>query len=126
VRTILVARDSIPKSLYNPLMRLPSQVRKAIDAILTQPGATETSLRRAVLERSRSNKVQVPELLLELVDKVAERPWTVTDEDFNQLRTAGYSEEHIFEVTMTAALGAGLQRFDAGLRALEENGGPKL
>ena len=55
-----------------------------------------------------------------LVEKIAERPWTVTDEDFARLRAAGYSEGQLYEVTLAAALGAGLRRFDAGLRALQE------
>lgn len=102
-------------------MPLPSYVQKAIHAILNTPGATEISLRRAVLERTRSGGVQVPEALRELVDKIAETPWAINDEDFNLLRRAGYSEDQLYELTMAAALGAGLQRFDAGLRALEPN-----
>jgi len=102
-------------------MPLPSCVQKAIQAILNTPGATDISLRRAVLERTRLGSVQVPDNLLNLVDKIAERAWTINDEDFDRLRQAGYSEDQIYEVTMAAALGAGLQRFDAGLRALESN-----
>jgi alkylhydroperoxidase family enzyme len=104
-------------------MPLPYHLQKAIHAILTTPAATEVSLRRAVLERTRlqEDHSQVPEILRELINKIAERPWTVSDEDFARLRDAGYSEGHIYEVTMAAALGSGLRRFDAGLRALKEN-----
>jgi alkylhydroperoxidase family enzyme len=101
-------------------MPLPAKLQKAIAAILNQPGETELSLRRAVLERARSGEGQVPEALRDYVNKIADRPWTVRDEDFAQLRAAGYSEGQLYEVTLAAALGAGLQRFDAGLRALEE------
>ena len=34
------------------------------------------------------------------------------------LKEAGYSEDEIFEHTVAAALAAGLERLDAGLRAL--------
>lgn len=101
-------------------MPLPSNLEKAIDALLSQPGETESSLRRGVLERNRSDVGQVPEILRELVDKIAHRPWTVTDEDFAKLRSAGFSEAQLYELTLAAALGAGLARFDAGLRAIEE------
>jgi len=79
-------------------------------------------VRRDVLERTRFGAGQPPENLRQLVDKIAEQPWTVSDDDFACLRAAGYSEDDIYEVTLAAALGAGLQRFDAGLRALEEAG----
>lgn len=102
-------------------MPLPSKLQAAVDALLTQPGATRTELRRAVLEYTRSSAAPAPEALREFVDKIAERPWTVSDEDFARLRAAGYSEDELYEVTLAAAIGAGLQRFDAGLRALGEN-----
>ncbi len=103
-------------------MPLPARLQKAIDALLHQPGETEASLRRAVLERTRCAAGQVPDALREFVDKIAERPWTVTDEDFAHLRAAGYSEGQLYELTLAAALGSGLERFDAGLRAIGEAG----
>ena len=101
-------------------MPLPAQLQKALDAILSAPGHTEPSLRRMVLERARSGAGRVPERLREFIDKIAERPWTIHDDDFARLRAAGYSEDQLFELTMACALGAGLQRFDAGLRGLGE------
>jgi alkylhydroperoxidase family enzyme len=101
-------------------MPLPAKLQKAIAAILSQHGETALSLRRAVLERTRSGEGQVPEALRDYVKQIADRPWTVSDEDFARLRAAGYSEGQLYEVTLAAALGAGLQRFDAGLRALDE------
>jgi hypothetical protein len=102
------------------LMPLPDHLQKAIDALFNQPGENEAALRRAVLERNRFGAGQVPDALQELVDKVADHPWTVNDEDFAQLRAAGYSEGQLYEITLAAALGSGLERFDAGLRAIEE------
>jgi alkylhydroperoxidase family enzyme len=101
-------------------MPLPEPLQKAVDALLSQPGATDPSLRHALLARTRSGGGQVPEALREFIVKIAEQPWTVNDEDFAQLRAAGYSDGQLYEVTLAAALGAGLQRFDAGLRALDE------
>jgi alkylhydroperoxidase family enzyme len=102
-------------------MPLPGELQKAIDAVLGERGETDPSLRRAVLDRARSGKGQVPEALREFVEKVCDRPWTVRDEDFTRLRAAGYSEDQLYELTLACALGAGLERFDAGLRALEES-----
>lgn len=102
-------------------MPLPDYLQKALDAILTQPGETDAVLRRAILEQPGAGAEHIPEVLRPLLKKIAERAWTVSDEDFAQLLVAGYSEGQLFEVTLAAALGAGVQRFKAGLRALGEN-----
>ena len=52
------------------------------------------------------------------VNKVVERAYTVTDEDITGLREAGYTEDQIFEATVSAALGAGLVRLNSGIGAL--------
>lgn len=101
-------------------MRLPLSLQKAIDGLMSQPGETESSVRREVLERNRSGCGPVPDDLRPLVEKIAHCPWTVDDEDFARLQAAGYSEGQLYEVTLAAALGAGLRRFDAGLRAIDE------
>jgi alkylhydroperoxidase family enzyme len=62
---------------------------------------------------------EVPERLKALVEKIADRPWSVSDEDIARLREAGYSEDSIYELVLAAAAGAGIRRFDAGLRAIE-------
>jgi len=50
--------------------------------------------------------------------KVRERAYPSTDREVEALLRAGHSEDATFEVTVAAALGAGLERFEAGLRAL--------
>jgi alkylhydroperoxidase family enzyme len=60
----------------------------------------------------------VPEELTRYVDKVAKHAYKVTDADVEALHLAGYSEDAIFEITLSAALGAGLARLERGLEAL--------
>jgi hypothetical protein len=50
---------------------------------------------------------------------VRERAYTITDADIEELKTAGVGEDEIFEQTVAAAIGEGLRRLEAGLRALE-------
>ena len=50
--------------------------------------------------------------------KVRERAFTITDADVQELKDAGYSEDEIFEHTVSAAVAAGLARLEAGLGAL--------
>lgn len=50
--------------------------------------------------------------------KVRDASHQVTDADIDLLKAAGHSEDEIFEITVTAAVGAALRCLDAGLAAL--------
>jgi len=100
-------------------MSQPWRIEKAIASLLGAPGETDTSLRQAVFDRVRMGTGEVPENLTALVEKIADRPWRVSDDDITRLREAGYSEDHIYELVLAAAAGAGMRRFEAGLRAIE-------
>ena len=52
------------------------------------------------------------------LDKVRRHAYAITDEDVQTLKDAGHSEDEIFEHTVLAAVAAGLERLDAGLRTL--------
>ena len=52
------------------------------------------------------------------VRKVAEHAYEITDDDIAALHAANYTDDEIFEATVSAALGAGLFRLDCVLRAL--------
>jgi hypothetical protein len=101
-------------------MPRPPLIEKAIASLLGTPGETDRSLRRAVFERVRAGKGEVPEELAALMETIADRPWSVTDGDISCVRETGYSEEQLYELILAAAAGAGARRLDAGLRALEE------
>ena len=60
----------------------------------------------------------LPAALAAYVRKVADEAYKVIDEDVAALAAAGFTEDEIFEATVHAAVGAGLRRMDAGLRAL--------
>ena len=52
------------------------------------------------------------------LEKVRGNAYKVTDRDVQALKDAGFSEDEIFEQTISAAVAAGFERLDAGLRAL--------
>jgi alkylhydroperoxidase family enzyme len=52
------------------------------------------------------------------LDKVRSTAYKVTDDDIQALRDSGYSEDVIFEQTVSVAVAAGLKRLEAGLAAL--------
>ena len=106
--------------------RYATYTQRLINAILSSPGETDPALRKAVKEHSSlfSSHAfvpadQMPAALTSYVKKVALHAYKVTEEDVERLRTAGYNEDAIFEITLSAALGAGMTRLESGLAALK-------
>lgn len=83
-------------------------------AVLDGPGETDPSLRYAAAEG-----VGVPEELRELVEKIHRHAYRVTDEDIATLQ-ARYGDDRLFEIIVSATVGASRRRLMAGLKALEE------
>ena len=50
--------------------------------------------------------------------KVRSGAYTVTDRDVQELKDAGFTEDEIFEQTVSAAVGAGLLRLERGLETM--------
>jgi hypothetical protein len=75
-----------------------------VDAVLTTPGETDTSLRRAIEARtaalggrpSQDNAVELPQNITKYIDKVALHAYKTTDADIENLLQAGYSEDAIY------------------------------
>jgi hypothetical protein len=82
--------------------------------VLDGPGQTDASLRYAAAEG-----VGVPDDLKALVEKVHRHAYKVTDEDLAELQ-ATYGDDRLFEIIVSAAVGASRQRLLAGLKVLEE------
>src|SRR5260370_7710532 len=97
-----------------------------VDGVLNSPGETDPALRREIeaqaaqlSSRSPQPVAQVPPALATYVKKVALYAYKTTEEDIEAFRRAGYSEDPIFEITVTAALGAGMIRLEQGLSAMK-------
>ena len=60
-----------------------------------------------------------PPELAPYLEKVRLHAYEVTDRDIDQLKALGFSEDEIFEHTVSAAVAAGLERLDAGLSVLQ-------
>lgn len=93
-------------------------------AALVGPGETAPALRQAVAGRSAEAgrpgepATSVPDDLVAYVDKVALHAYKVVDADIDRLEADGYSEDQIFEVTVSASVGAALERLERGRAAL--------
>ena len=99
-------------------MRYDAFRQRLVDALLSAPGDAPESLRGAVLQHAAGVRDGVPPALTSYVDNVARHAYRVTDEDITALQRAGYSDDTIFEITVTAAVGAALQRLERGIAAL--------
>ena len=106
--------------------RYTAQVRHLVDAVLTSAGDTDPDTRRAVEGRAAAlggrsvgTTCELPAALDAYVDKVARHAYKVTDDDIAALRQAGYSMDAIFEVMLSAALGAGMSRLERGLATVK-------
>ena len=61
----------------------------------------------------------VPPAASAYIDTVRRHAYRVTDAQVEALRDAGLSEDEVFELTVAAAVGAGLARLEAGLGAMQ-------
>jgi hypothetical protein len=86
----------------------------ALRTVLEGPGDTDPALRQAAAAGSG-----LPTDLQPFVDKIHQHAYRVTDEEVARLQ-ATYGDDRMFEVIVSAALGASHHRLLAGLRALEE------
>ena len=110
-------------------MKYPANIQKLVDTFFGENpnhGHTTVTLRQAIeakaatLNGAQREETDIPAELEKFVKKVAVSAYKVTDKDITQLKAAGYSEDDIFEITISAAMGASLGRLELGLQAMEE------
>jgi alkylhydroperoxidase family enzyme len=82
--------------------------------VLHGPGESDPAVRRAAAAASA-----VPPDLQALVDKVHRHAYKVTDDDVAGA-AAKYGDDQVFEIIVSAALGASRNRLLAGLEALDK------
>lgn len=84
-------------------------------------GMTDASLRDAVLARAARGPA-IPEPYDTLAQQIAQSTPGVTDAQVAAVRATAGSDKAAFEIILTASIGAGLARWDAATRAIEEAG----
>ncbi len=97
--------------MHDPHAKLRDEM---LHQVLYGPGESDPVVRRAAAADS-----EVPHELQTLVTKIHRHAYKVTDEDVASLQ-ARYGDDRMFEIIVSAALGASHQRLEAGLAALEE------
>ncbi len=89
--------------------------RELVARVLGRGGKAPPALRRSAYDNAG-----LDEPVRTLVDKVAHRAHRVTDEDIAAVRTAGLSEDQVFEVVVCAAVGQAHRQHTGALAALAE------
>jgi AhpD family alkylhydroperoxidase len=86
-------------------------------AVLDAPATTDPALRAAAAAGG-----PLPQPWQSYATSVRDASYEITSTDIDGLTAAGHTEEEIFEVTVAAAVGAAARGFDAGRRALGQQG----
>ena len=101
-------------------------VQRLKDCVLRGRGVTSPTLRQAAAVRAAEvaglppgePPGEIPADLRRYVETIGRHAYRITESDIAALRQAGWSEDEIFEVSISAAVGAGMSRLERGLAAL--------
>ncbi|MEM9461197.1 MAG: hypothetical protein AAGF11_43945 [Myxococcota bacterium] len=106
------------------MKRIEAIIHQLREAVMSGPAITDTVRRRSVARRAGApadaapSVHGLPDALRAYLDKVAHVPYRITDEQFEALRGSDVSDDELFELTVAAALSAGLARYERGMAAL--------
>src|SRR6188474_195038 len=84
-------------------------------AVLDSPAVTDPATRAAAFDGD-----ELPPPLGQYAAKVCGESDSITDDEVQALLAADCSPDAVFEVTVAAALGAAMERLEAGLSVLRE------
>jgi alkylhydroperoxidase family enzyme len=97
------------------MSNIPQARQTLVARILEGEGTASRAQRRAAFDNAR-----LAEPLRALIDKVAKHAHEVTDEDIAAAKASGLSEDQIFELVVSAAIGQATRQHDTALAALAE------
>ena len=98
-------------AIDDPYATLRAQICRTV---FDSPAQSAVELRRAA-----ARGAGLPNDLQALVDKIHRHAYRVTDDDVARLRAA-HGDDPLFEIIVSAALGASRKRLQAGLEALDK------
>ncbi|MEM7116799.1 MAG: hypothetical protein AAF614_30485 [Chloroflexota bacterium] len=99
----------------------PHAIEELTQTVTDKAGVLDQDIRQAIVKKTAVGESlkggennPVPTNLQSYLEKVAHYSYKVTDQDINRLKYAGYTEDDIFEATVSVALGAALERMNQG------------
>lgn len=113
-----------------PPDRFAHHVKQLVDSVFRGRGTSSPGVRGAIHEQARrvvgggptaapAEPSVIPPALEPYLDTVIRQAYKVSDADVEQLKGSGHSEDDVFEVTVAAAVGAGVSRLDRALGLLK-------
>jgi alkylhydroperoxidase family enzyme len=109
------AGNAVARSAASDMSDIEKAREALVQRILEGDGKASRERRRAAFDNRR---LEGP--LGTLVGKVAEHANMVNDDDIAAVRSAGLSEDEIFEIVVCAAIGQSARQYDAALAALDD------
>lgn len=85
-------------------------------------GAGAPGVNSGAADAGAGQSSDLTEPLRTLAEQVGRASFRVTDAQVDAVRDAVGSDQAAFEIVMAASVGAGLRRWDAAMRAIEEAG----
>jgi len=95
-----------------------SDIRRAHKVLVTRILEGDGTASRAQ-RRGAFDNAGLAEPMQTLISKVARHACTVTDEDITAARASGLSEDQIFEMVVSAAVGQATRQYNTALAALD-------
>lgn len=92
--------------------------------VLDDPGALDPSTRKAAATNGAQVDGEKGKVIQALAAKIHGGAYRVTEEDIAAARKAGLSEDEVFELVVSSAVGAAKTRFDAAMSALAAASAP--
>lgn len=89
--------------------------RKALISRVVEGGGTSTTQ-----QRREAFAATGPTGAKSLIEKVTNHAYKITDEDIATAKASGLTEDQIFELVVTAAVGQANRQLEAALAALDE------
>jgi hypothetical protein len=88
-----------------------------VDTVTGPQGELKTAIRQALFEGR-----EPPATMARFVETVTKNAYKVTDSMVEELKSAGYSEDQIFEASAVVAVRSAAVRLEANKRAMEAAG----
>jgi len=108
--------DVSPPSNQSVMDPYQGMLKRLQDTVFSGPGTLDSALRQAA-----GAGAQISGALGLYVRKVRQRDYKGIDNCIADLRLEGYSDDQIFEATVSAAVGAGVWRLQLTLKGLRES-----
>jgi alkylhydroperoxidase family enzyme len=101
-------------------------MQEMITSVLTRQGHTAPELRQSIEAYTARDhgadraETVLPREIVGYVEKISRHAYKVTDRDIAALKEAGYTEDQILEITISASLGPAMARLERGLSLLDQ------